>query len=184
MVDNDDSLVGSRARRRRWTVGAIVAALAYAGLLTAYAVGGGTAIPAPDPLLPPGGVGVLISPREFAAGGAVMEADVEILLDPSLLATDSDGPARQIAVSINPTEQDVDLVYPAGRRPEVQQVRIVFDGDIQAWPSDHYAAALTAQAWTGAGALEALPTTLAVDGSVQGWHLAGSPTRRNPNSPR
>ena len=52
-------------------------------------------------------------------------------------------------------------------------MRIVFDGDIQTWPFDHYTTPLTAQAWTGAGALQALPTVLAVDGSVQGWHLAG-----------
>ena len=114
MIDQQDTGGSPRARPWRWAVGTVAVALVYAGLLTAYAVGGGTAIPVPEPLLPPGGVGVVVTPREFTASGAVMEADVQILLDPALLATDSDGPQRQIAVSINPTERDADLVYPAG----------------------------------------------------------------------
>lgn len=167
--------------RWRWIAGTVVFVVIYVSLLAAYALGGGSAVVEPDELAPEGGVGVVVTTRGFVATGPAMAVDVRVLIDSALVDPATGAPLKPITVTIDPTEEDDDLVFTTDRRPNVRQVRILFDGDIQEWPFDTYSSQVFVQAWVGTGEdLQDLPTALTVDADLQGWHMSGGPDPEAP----
>jgi len=57
---------------------------------------------------------------------------------------------------------------------------VELQGDIQSWPFDSYVTTVVAQACTDADGQSELPTEFAIDGDVQGWHLAITPASEQP----
>lgn len=163
-----------RTRRRRRlrgaaVVGAVVAL--YVALLVSYAVGESAKVAQAPVERPAGGVTVRLDARTITALTARLQVDVTIDADPALL--DPEGtPARPITVSLDPTEEDADLVFDAGKRPGSRSATLLFDGDIQDWPFDAYAAPITAVVTVGEGSTAQLvDSAVVVTGSVQGWDL-------------
>ncbi len=68
-----------------------------------------------------------------------------------------------------------DIVWPTGRRIDTRHATVELQGDIQSWPFDSYVTTVVAQACTDADGQSELPTEFAIDGDVQGWHLAITP---------
>lgn len=162
--------------RSRWIAGTVLFVVVYAALMVAYGFGGASAVTEPDDIVPAGGIGVVVATRGFVAAGPALDVDVTVLLDPSLVDDTTGQPLKPITVTIDPTQTNEELIFTTDRRPNVRQVRILFDGDIQDWPFDNYTSAVFAQAWTGTGEnLTDLPTTLTVDANLQGWHMKGGP---------
>ncbi len=177
----------SGRRRARLRAGArVVAAVAvvvalYVALVVTYALSDAAtvdrkAVPRPD-----GGVAVILTARTITAAAGTMRVDVAIDPDPSLLGSDG-YPSRPITVAVDPTEEDADLVFEAGRRPQARQLTVLFDGDIQDWPFDRYTGSLTATVTVGQGADAVLvDSVIELDGSVQGWDLAESADPQAPD---
>lgn len=165
-------------RRARLRAGArVVAAVAvvvalYVALVLTYAFSDAATVDRAAVARPAGGVTVVLTARSITAAGATMRVDVSIDPDESLLGPDG-YPSRPITVSVDPTEEDADLVFEAGRRPQARQLTLLFDGDIQDWPFDRYAGSFSAVVTAGQGA-QAVPvdSVIELDGSVQGWDLA------------
>lgn len=163
-------------RRRRLAAGSILVALAglYLALVVSYAVGESATVGQSPVERPAGGVTVLLTARTISAAGASMRVDVTIDPDDALL-TDNGTLREPIVVSLDPTEEDADLVFDAGKRPQSHSATLLFDGDIQDWPFDSYATTIAAVVTAGP---DASPRTVAsaieVDGSVQGWELAAT----------
>jgi hypothetical protein len=164
----------SGARVRRGIVVAGVAAFValYAGLAIAYLANGSQSVDPGDIDPPEGGVAVLVTARGINAATPEMDVDVEVLLSDGLLNGDGN-PKEQLTLTIEPTLDDADIIWPTDRRVQVRSEKVTFDGDIQDWPFDQYASQLIAAAWVGTGAdFRYVDTALYFKGSVQGWHLA------------
>ena len=164
----------SGARVRRWIVVAGVAAFValYAGLAIAYLANGSQSVDAGDVDPPDGGVAVLVAARGINAATPEMDVDVEVLLSDALL-NDDGNPKEQLTLTLEPTLDDADLIWPTDRRVQIRSEKVTFDGDIQDWPFDQYTSQLFAAAWVGTGAdFRYVDTALYFQGSVQGWHLA------------
>jgi hypothetical protein len=169
-------------RMRRWvpiTSIAVFVAL-YAILVLAYAVGGASSVSQPAQQVPDGGIGVILVARGITAATPEIELDVQLAIDPTLL--DDDGaPLQPIALTLEPTQDDADLLYDTDRRPPVRQIKMPVDGDIEDWPFDGYSASITAIATSGKdNTLEVIPTVVILGGGVQGWQLAAG---LEPNDP-
>lgn len=163
-------------RMRRWVpITAIVAFVAcYIVLVVAYSLAGSSNISQPDQQVPDGGIGVILAARNIAAGAPEIDMDVKLDLDPDLL-DDQGAPLQQITLTLEPTEEDADLVYDTDHRPAVRQVKMPVDGDIEDWPFDGYTGDIFAVASTGKGDQEKIiPTVVILDGGVQGWQLSGT----------
>ena len=163
------------SRRWRWTTGVVIAGGVYAGLVAAYAFGGGTAGTVPIVSAPPGGVAVLLSANAVDASDPALSVDVRLIVDSRLL--DAQGAPREpITVVVGETRDGADLTWPAGRSMDNRQTSLELDGDIQGWPFDVYTGAISAQSYTGQGVQsQEISTRFTVAGDVQGWHLAASP---------
>lgn len=163
-------------RMRRWVpVTAIVAFVAcYVVLVVAYSLAGSTGISQPSQQVPDGGIGIILVARNISAAAPEIDMDVKLDLDPDLL-DDQGAPLEPITVTLEPTEEDADLVYDTDHRPAVRQVKMAVDGDIENWPFDTYTGDVFAVASTGRGAdLKIIPTVVILDGGVQGWQLSGA----------
>lgn len=162
-------------RRRRLIVAvAVLAVLAglYVALVVSYAAGEAAKVTQAPVERPSGGVTVLLTARTIAAAGPSMQVDVTIDADDALLADDGT-PRQQITVSLDPTEEDADLVFDAGKRPQSHSATVLFDGDIQDWPFDGYATPIGAFVTVGGGpSARAVDSAVEVTGGVQGWDLA------------
>ena len=147
----------------------------YAGLVTAYAISGANVVvDQPAKEIPAGGVGVILTARSIDAAIPEMDMDVQLELDDSLL-DDAGAPLQPITLTLGPTQEDVDLTYGTDHRPQIRQVKMLFDGDIENWPFDGYQSAIYAQVSQGQGqAQRSIPTVIIVDGDVQGWSLAAT----------
>ncbi len=162
------------ASTRRWIVVAGIAVFAamYAGLVVAYIVNGTTTIDAGEVDPPDGGVAVLVTARAINAATPEMDVDVEVQLSPSLL-NDEGNPNEKLTLTLEPTLDDADIIWPTDRRVQIRSEKIAFDGDIQDWPFDRYSSQVYAAAWVGEGAnFRYVDTVMAFDGEIQGWHLA------------
>jgi hypothetical protein len=163
-------------RRGRIVVGVVVAVLAglYVALVVSYAAGESATVVQAPVERPAGGVVVLLTARTIAAVGASMHVDVTIDADDALLA--DDGSLREpVTVSLDPTQEDADLVFDAGKRPQSHSATLLFDGDIQDWPFDRYATPITAIVTVGqASTARMVDSVIEVDGAVQGWDLAAA----------
>jgi hypothetical protein len=163
---------GTRARRWALVVGVTVFVALYAGLAIAYLANGSQSVDPGDIDPPEGGVAVLVTARGINAATPEMDVDVEVLLSDGLLNGDGN-PKEQLTLTIEPTLDDADIIWPTDRRVQVRSEKVTFDGDIQDWPFDQYASQLIAAAWVGTGAdFRYVDTALYFKGSVQGWHLA------------
>jgi hypothetical protein len=161
---------------RRWVpVTAIAAFVAcYVVLVVAYSLAGSSGISQPSQQVPDGGIGVILVARSIAAAAPEIDMDVKLDMDPDLL-DDQGAPLEPITVTLEPTEEDADLVYDTDHRPAVRQVKMAVDGDIENWPFDTYTGDVFAVASTGAGAdLKIIPTVVILDGGVQGWQISGA----------
>jgi hypothetical protein len=161
---------------RRWVpITAIVVFLGcYATLVVAYALGGASTVVQPTQQIPDGGIGVILLARGIDAVSPEIQMDVQLDADPALL-DDAGAPLQQITLTLEPTEDDADLVYDTDRRPPVRQVKMPVDGDIENWPFDQYTENISAIATIGKGdALQVIPTVVILDGGVQGWQLAAT----------
>ena len=144
----------------------------YAGLTIAYLANGSQSVDAGDIDPPEGGVAVLVAARGINAATPEMDVDVEVLLSNSLL-NDDGNTNSQLTLTLEPTLDDADLIWPTDRRVQIRSEKVSFDGDIQDWPFDRYSSQLLAAAWVGTGAdFRYVDTALYFKGSVQGWHLA------------
>ena len=115
---------------------------------------------------------VLVAARGINAATPEMDVDVQVLLSEKLL-NDDGNPREQLTVTLEPTLDDADLIWPTDRRAQIRSERVSFDGDIQDWPFDSYTSQLFASAWVGTGAdFRYVDTAVYFQGSVQGWHLA------------
>jgi hypothetical protein len=163
-------------RRRRIVVGTALAVLAglYLALVLIYAAGESAQVMQSPVERPPGGVGVVLTARTITALGGSMHVDVTIDPDDSLLG--DDGTVREpITVSLDPTQEDTDLVYDAGKRPQSHSATLLFDGDIQDWPFDSYTTPISAFVTVGQGpAVRVVDSVIEVEGGVQGWDLAAA----------
>ena len=163
-----------RSGTRRWIVVTGVAAFVvlYAGLAIAYLANGSQSVDAGTVVPPDGGVAVLVAARGINAATPEMDVDVQVLLSEKLL-NDDGNPREQLTVTLEPTLDDADLIWPTDRRAQIRSERVSFDGDIQDWPFDSYTSQLFASAWVGTGAdFRYVDTAVYFQGSVQGWHLA------------
>ena len=161
---------------RRWVPITAIAVFVglYAVLVVAYAIGGSSAVAQPEQEVPDGGIGVILVARGITAATPEMDLDVQLDLDPALL--DDDGaPLQPITLTLEPTQDDADLLYDTDRRPPVRQVKMPVDGDIENWPFDRYTTTISAVATIGKGdTLQVLPTVVILGGGVQGWQLAAT----------
>ena len=159
--------------RRGIVVAGVAAFVAlYAGLAIAYLANGSQSVDAGDTDPPDGGVAVLVAARGINAATPEMDVDVEVLLSDSLV-NDDGNPTERLTLTLDPTLDDADLIWPTDRRVQIRSERVSFDGDIQDWPFDRYSSQLLAAAWVGTGAdFRYVDTALYFKGSVQGWHLA------------
>ncbi len=170
-------------RRRRTAIGLTLTALAtlYVALVVTYTVG--ESAPASTPPGPPAadGVTVVLTARAITAMGSSIHADVTI--DPGDELLGDDGlPTEPITVSLDPTEEDADLVFDAGKRPQSRTATLLFDGDIQNWPFDRYSTLITAFVTVGQGrSARAVDSTVVLSGSVQGWDLTVEPDSDAPD---
>ena len=179
--DGAPTATGPSTRRRHVITAAILLFALYAGLVVAYAVGGASTVRQAPVDIPAGGVGVVLTARGINAALPEMDVDVSLILDASL-TDDNDAPTRPITLTLEPTSEDADLTYGTDRRPPIRQVKIGFDGDIEEWPFDGYATAVSALVTVGEGANATLvPSVVIVDGDVQGWQLAATPDPEAPN---
>lgn len=162
--------------RRRLVAGSALVGVVglYLALVVAYAVGESATVAQSPVERPTGGVTVLLTARTIAAAGATVHVDVTIDPDDSLLA--DDGTLREpITVSLDPTEQNADLIFEAGKRPQSHSATLLFDGDIQDWPFDDYATPIGAVVTVGQGPADRpVDSAIEVDGAVQGWDLAAT----------
>ena len=169
-------------RRRRVLVGVLLAAAValYVAIVVAYAASESTAVTQAPQTRPAGGVTVQLTARTITAAGGSMHVDVTIDPDDTLLGDDG-YPAEAITVSLDPTEEDVDLVFDAGKRPQSHTATLLFDGDIQDWPFDTYATPVSAFVTVGTGTdARMVDSIVEFDGSVQGWELSATP---DPDAP-
>jgi hypothetical protein len=103
-----------------------------------------------------------------------MDVDVQLALDPSLV-DDAGVPTQPLTLTLGPTQEDADLTYDTDHRPQVRQVKIMFDGDIEDWPFDDYQSSVYAQVSLGeVSNQQDVPTVLIVDGAVESWQLAAA----------
>ncbi|WP_395725722.1 DUF4436 family protein [Nakamurella sp.] len=163
--------------RRRVVAGVGLAALValYLTLVAVYAVGESSSVDQAPMSRPAGGVTVILTARTITAGGSSMHVDVTIDADDALLGDDG-YPSDPITVSLDPTEEDADLTFDAGQRPQSHSATLLFDGDIQDWPFDSYGTPISAIVTAGEGpAADLVPAVIELDGSVQGWDLAARP---------
>ena len=163
---------GARVRRGIVVPGVAAFLALYAGLAIAYLANGSQSVDPGDIDPPEGGAAVLVTARGINAATPEMDVDVEVLLSDGLLNGD-DNPKEQLTLTIEPTLDDADIIWPTDRRVQVRSEKVTFVGDIQDWPFDQYASQLIAAAWVGTGAdFRYVDTALYFQGSVQGWHLA------------
>lgn len=163
--------------RRRIGVGVVLAALAllYVAIVVTYAAGESSSVAQAPAERPAGGITVILTARSITAAGGAMHVDVTIDADDALLGDDG-YPLDPITVSLDPTEENADLVFDAGKRPQSHTATVLFDGDIQDWPFDSYQTPISVFAASGAGAsARNVDAVLELDGSVQGWNLAAGP---------
>lgn len=163
---------GARRGRRLRVAGAVAVVVAlYVALLVSYAAAESAKVAQAPVERPPGGVTVRLDARAVTAQSAQLQVDVTIQADDALLGPDGT-PARTVTVSLDPTLEDTDLVFDAGKRPQSRPATLLFDGDIQNWPFDHYTAPVAAIVTVGEGAdARLVDSVVVVSGSVQGWDL-------------
>ncbi|HEY5117302.1 MAG TPA: DUF4436 family protein [Nakamurella sp.] len=175
----------SGARARRWVLVAGVTAFValYAGLAIAYLANGSQSVDAGDIGPPDGGVAVLVAARGINAATPEMDVDVEVLLSDSLL-NDDGNPKEQLTLTLEPTLDDADVIWPTDRPVQIRSEKVSFDGDIQDWPLDRYTSQLFAAAWVGTGAdFRSVDTALYFQGSVfQGLGPGLAPVHRRSRS--
>jgi hypothetical protein len=163
-------------RRRRIVAGLVLAVLVtlYVALVLTYAAGESAKVVQSPVSRPIGGVTVLLTARTITAVGSSMHVDVTIDPDDPLLGDDGT-PTEPITVSLDPTEEDADLVYDAGKRPQSHSATLLFDGDIQNWPFDSYATPISAIVTVGGGSsARTVDSAIELDGGVQGWNLTAT----------
>jgi hypothetical protein len=161
---------------RRWVpiTALLLFVASYICLVIVYALGGSSTITQPDQKIPDGGIGVILVARTIAAALPEIDMDVRIDADPALL-DDEGAPLQPITITLEPTEEDTDLVYDTDHRPPVRQVKMPVDGDIENWPFDTYSTSIFAIATVGEGAdAKTIPTVVILEGAVQGWQLAAT----------
>jgi Domain of unknown function (DUF4436) len=101
-----------------------------------------------------------------------LDVDVEVLLSAPLL-NDDGNPKEQLTLTLEPTLDDADIIWPTDRRVQIRSEKVGFDGDIQDWPFDRYTSQIFAVAGVGTGAdFRYVDTAVYLQGSVQGWHLS------------
>lgn len=164
-------------RRRRIVAGGVLAVLAglYVALVVTYAAGEATTVVQSPAERPAGGVTVMLTARTIAAANGTMQVDVGVDPDDVLLGDDGT-PLEPMTVSLDPTEEDADLVYDAGKRPQTHSATLLFDGDIQDWPFDDYSTPISAFVTVGQGpSARSVDSVIEVGGGVQGWDLAAGP---------
>lgn len=164
-------------RRRRIVAGGVLAVLAglYVALVVTYAAGEATTVVQSPAERPAGGVTVILTARTIAAANGTMQVDVGVDPDDVLLGDDGT-PLEPMTVSLDPTEEDADLVYDAGKRPQTHSATLLFDGDIQDWPFDDYSTPISAFVTVGQGpSARSVDSVIEVGGGVQGWDLAAGP---------
>lgn len=164
-------------RRRRIVAGGVLAVLAglYVALVVTYAAGEATTVVQSPAERPAGGVTVILTARTIAAANGTMHVDVGVDPDDVLLGDDGT-PLEPMTVSLDPTEEDADLVYDAGKRPQTHSATLLFDGDIQDWPFDDYFTPISAFVTVGQGpSARSVDSVIEVGGGVQGWDLAAGP---------
>jgi len=146
----------------------------YVALVLTYAAGESAKVVQSPVSRPAGGVTVLLTARTITAVGSSMHVDVTVDPDEPLLGDDGT-PAESITVSLDPTEEDADLVYDAGKRPQSHSATLLFDGDIQNWPFDSYATPISAIVTVGGGSsARTVDSAIELDGGVQGWNLTAT----------
>jgi hypothetical protein len=161
---------------RRWVpiTGIAVFVGLYAVLVVAYAVGGASSVTESSQQVPDGGIGVILVARTITAATPEIELDVQLDVDPTLLDVNG-APLQPITLTLEPTQDNADLVYDTDRRPPVREVKMPVDGDIENWPFDRYSNSIVAVATVGKGdTLQVLPTVVIVSGGVQGWSLTAA----------
>ena len=91
----------------------------YAGLAIAYLANGSQSVDPGDIDPPEGGAAVLVTARGINAATPEMDVDVEVVLSDGLLNGDGN-PKEQLTLTIEPTLDDADIIWPTDRRVQVR----------------------------------------------------------------
>lgn len=140
-----------------------IAYIAFAALYMATRIG-----PAPDADLrtqvPKGGVSVVFVPQRVDPERESIQGEIRILIDRANVPSD-------VTVRVFPFLDTSQIVIPAGEAAVEQEASLTVEGEVRAYPFDHYEGGVQISASSDQGSLPVVGGILPING-LTGWNFS------------